>query len=67
MLSWSQLYGEEVGAGLMFFYLFLASLAIYTLYLLQIQWFRVIVALVITPVIVLETSLWTVILRFYTR
>ena len=47
--------------------LFLASLAIYTLYLLQIQWFRVILALVITPVIVLESSLWTVILRFYTR
>ena len=40
---------------------------LYILYLMQIQWFRVILALVITPVIVLESSLWTVILRFYTR
>ena len=47
--------------------LFTASLAIYVVHMMPIEWFKAILSLVVTPIIVLESALWTVILRFYTR
>lgn len=59
LLPWLGLYLTRI--------LFTASLAIYVVHLMPIEWFKAILALVVTPIIVLESALWTVILRFYTR
>ena len=59
VLPWLGLYLTRI--------LFTASLAIYVVHMMPIEWFKAILALVVTPIIVLESALWTVILRFYTR
>jgi len=47
--------------------IFTASLLVYTVILMPIEWFRAILSLVVLPIIVLDASFWMVILRFYIR
>jgi len=59
LLPWIILYFIKI--------IFTSSLLIYTVVLLQIEWFRAILSLVIIPIIVLESYFWFIIVKTYSR